>query len=79
MVAQQGENVFLVQTDGEFGRVIDLEAQAAHTPFNIQAILKHGYWEEPTASDKVLHRAAVLAGKQGVRPIRGSRLTHAHP
>ena len=63
VVAQQGETVFLVQTEGEFGRVIDLEAQIAHDPFNIQAILKHGYWEEPTASDKVLHRAAVLASE----------------
>lgn len=49
VVAQRGENSYLLTADGgKMGRVLDLDAGEFFPEFNFQSILMRGYWEEYT-------------------------------
>jgi hypothetical protein len=46
VIAQRGEDCFLLLYEGEEGRILDLRARILFPPMNVHAILAKGYWED---------------------------------
>lgn len=52
IIAQQGHDRFLVETEQDKGVIVDIEENKVSPPFNVHSILARGYWEDFTDTDK---------------------------
>jgi hypothetical protein len=64
IIAISGNNAYLVQTEKDKGRVLDMNQKIFFKPFNIHSILARGYWENFTGDQSILRELLMQAKEE---------------